>query len=88
MKAKDDFVWHKHDEMDEIFLVTRGKLTIKLREGDVVVDANEFFVVPRSTEHCPTAREECELLLFEPAGVVNTGDAVPSHLTAPVDPWI
>jgi mannose-6-phosphate isomerase-like protein (cupin superfamily) len=88
LKPKGEFVWHKHDEMDEIFLVTKGKLTIKLHEGDVVVDTNEFFVVPKGTEHCPTAQDECELLLLEPAGVVNTGDATPSGLTAPVDPWI
>ncbi|HKA92830.1 MAG TPA: cupin domain-containing protein [Acidimicrobiia bacterium] len=88
VKAKGEFVWHKHDEMDEIFLVTKGKLTIKLHDGDVVVAANEFFVVPKGTEHCPAAHEECELLLFEPAGVVNTGDAAPGDLTAPADPWI
>jgi mannose-6-phosphate isomerase-like protein (cupin superfamily) len=88
VKAKGEFIWHKHDEMDEIFLVTKGKLTIKLRERDVVVCANEFFVVPKGTEHCPVAQDECELLLFEPAGVVNTGDSAPGDLTAPVDPWI
>jgi mannose-6-phosphate isomerase-like protein (cupin superfamily) len=88
VKAKGEFTWHKHDEMDEIFLVTKGKLTIKLRERDVVVCANEFFVVPKGTEHCPVAQDECELLLFEPAGVVNTGDSAPGDLTAPVDPWI
>jgi mannose-6-phosphate isomerase-like protein (cupin superfamily) len=88
VKAKGEFIWHKHDEMDEIFLVTKGKLTIKLRERDVVVFANEFFVVPKGTEHCPVAQDECELLLFEPAEVVNTGDSAPGDLTASVDPWI
>jgi mannose-6-phosphate isomerase-like protein (cupin superfamily) len=68
--------------------VTKGKLTIKLRERDVVVCANEFFVVPKGTEHCPVAQDECELLLFEPAGVINTGDSAPGDLAAPVDPWI
>jgi mannose-6-phosphate isomerase-like protein (cupin superfamily) len=88
VKAKGEFVWHRHDDMDEIFLVTKGRLTIQLREHDVVVCPNEFFVVPKGTEHCPTAHEECEVLLFEPAGVVNTGNAAASDLTAPVDPWI
>ena len=88
VKAKGDFVWHKHDDIDEIFLVTKGELTIQLREPDVVVGEDEFFVVPKGTEHRPSAREECELLLFEPAGVVNTGDAASSDLTAAVDPWI
>jgi mannose-6-phosphate isomerase-like protein (cupin superfamily) len=88
VKAKGEFVCHKHDDMDELFLVTKGELTIRLRDRDVVVHANEFFVVPKGTEHCPAAEEECELLLFEPSGVVNTGDAAPSALTAPVDPWM
>jgi mannose-6-phosphate isomerase-like protein (cupin superfamily) len=88
VKAKGEFVWHRHDEIDEIFLVTKGELTIQLRDRDVVVGEDEFFVVPKGTEHRPSAREECELLLFEPAGVVNTGDAMSSDLTAAVDPWI
>jgi mannose-6-phosphate isomerase-like protein (cupin superfamily) len=88
VKAQGEFVWHAHDGMDEIFLVTKGTLTIRMRDRDVVVGASEFFVVPKGTEHCPVAVDECELLLFEPAGVVNTGDASSSDLTAPVDPWI
>ena len=88
VKANGEFTWHRHDDMDEIFLVTKGTLTIRMHDRDVMVRSNEFFVVPKGTEHCPSAEEECELLLFEPAGVVNTGDAAPSELTAPLDPWI
>ncbi|MGW2366861.1 cupin domain-containing protein [Streptomyces sp. NPDC001667] len=80
-KVQGEFVWHTHDDTDELFLVVSGRLTIQLRDGDVVLEPGELFVVPRGTEHCPKAEEETAILLLEPAGVVNTGSA-----TAPEGP--
>jgi mannose-6-phosphate isomerase-like protein (cupin superfamily) len=75
VKVKGEFVWHKHDDTDDFFLVLRGRLTIQLRDRDVVLDEGELFVVPRGVEHCPKADEEAHILLIEPRGTVNTGDA-------------
>ena len=75
VKAKGDFVWHKHDETDDFFLVIKGRLTIQLRDGDVELGPGELFVVPKGVEHCPRADEEVHVLLIEPAGTPNTGDA-------------
>ncbi|MEU4538448.1 cupin domain-containing protein [Streptosporangium sp. NPDC023825] len=74
-KLKGEFVWHTHPETDELFLVVSGRLTIQLREGDVVLGPGELYVVPRGVEHCPVAEEETAILLVEPAGTLNTGDA-------------
>lgn len=74
-KVKGEFVWHTHEDTDELFLVISGRLTIQLRDGDVVLEPGELFVVPRGAEHCPVADEETAILLLEPAGVLNTGDA-------------
>lgn len=74
-KLHGEFVWHSHQETDELFLVLSGRLTIQLRDGDVVLAPGELFVVPRGVEHCPVADEETAILLFEPAGTMNTGDA-------------
>ncbi|MER7726248.1 cupin domain-containing protein [Streptomyces sp. NPDC096323] len=74
-KLKGEFVWHTHDDTDELFLVLDGRLTIRLRDGDVVLETGELFVVPRGVEHCPVAEQETAILLFEPAGTLNTGDA-------------
>ncbi|UKY54488.1 cupin domain-containing protein [Streptomyces inhibens] len=74
-KLKGEFVWHTHDDTDELFLVISGRLTIQLRDGDVVLEPGELFVVPRGVEHCPVADEETAILLLEPAGTLNTGDA-------------
>jgi mannose-6-phosphate isomerase-like protein (cupin superfamily) len=83
-----DFVWHTHEDTDEFFLVHRGRLTIRLESrDDVVLGPGEFFVVPRGTRHCPVASEECEVVLLEPVGTVNTGDAADSEMTAE-DEWI
>ncbi len=73
-KIKGEFVWHSHPETDDLFLVLKGKLTIKLRDGDVVLGPGELYVVPRGVEHCPVAEEEAHVLLIEPAGTPNTGD--------------
>ncbi|MEU6678778.1 cupin domain-containing protein [Streptomyces sp. NPDC046853] len=74
-KLQGEFVWHRHEDTDELFLVISGRLTIQLRDGDVVLAPGELFVVPRGVEHCPVAEEETAILLFEPAGTMNTGDA-------------
>ena len=75
VKAKGEFVWHKHDDTDDFFLVLEGHLTIQLRDHDVELDEGELFVVPRGVEHCPRADDEVSILLIEPAGTINTGDA-------------
>ena len=75
VKTKGEFVWHKHDETDELFLVVAGRLVIQFRDRDVVLEPGELFVVPRGVEHCPRADEEAWLLLVEPRDTVNTGDA-------------
>jgi len=75
VKVNGEFVWHKHDDTDDFFLVLHGRLTIQLRDRDVVLGEGEMFVVPRGVEHCPKADEETHVLLIEPRGTVNTGDA-------------
>jgi len=75
VKVKGEFVWHKHDNTDDFFLVLEGRLIIQLRDRNVYLEAGELFVVPRGIEHCPRADEEASVLLIEPAGTVNTGDA-------------
>jgi mannose-6-phosphate isomerase-like protein (cupin superfamily) len=75
VKIKGPFVWHKHEETDDFFLVISGHLTIHLRDRDVELAPGELFVVPRGVEHCPEATEETEVLLIEPDGTPNTGDA-------------
>ncbi len=75
VKVQGPFVWHKHDETDDFFLVLRGHLTIQLRDRNVDLREGELFVVPRGVEHCPTADEETLVLLIEPRDTVNTGDA-------------
>ncbi len=75
VKVEGDFVWHKHDETDDFFLVLRGHLTIQLRDQDIELDEGELFVVPRGVEHCPRADHEAWVLLIEPQDTVNTGDA-------------
>lgn len=74
VKFRGEFVWHRHDEEDEMFLVVAGRITIRFRDGDVDLEENEFLVVPKGVEHCPVAREEAQVLLFEPKTTLNTGD--------------
>jgi mannose-6-phosphate isomerase-like protein (cupin superfamily) len=81
-KTKGEFVWHAHPETDDFFLVVSGELTIQLRDRDVVLGPGEMYVVPRGVEHCPRSDEGAEILLIEPAGTVNTGDAPAGPLTA------
>lgn len=75
VKVKGEFVWHTHDDTDDFFLVLKGRMTIQLRDRDVELNEGELFVVPRGVEHCPKADEEAHVLLIEPKGTVNTGDA-------------
>jgi mannose-6-phosphate isomerase-like protein (cupin superfamily) len=73
-KLEGEFVWHSHADEDELFLVLKGKLTIELRDGAVDLGPGQMVVVPRGVEHRPVADGEVHLLLFEPAGTLNTGD--------------
>ena len=77
------FPWHHHESEDEMFLVWRGKMTIELRDGHVVLESGEFCVVPRGVEHRTMAESEAEVLLFEPAATRNTGNVVDEVFTAP-----
>ena len=74
VKAQGEFVWHKHDDTDDLFLVLKGHLTIELRDRQVHLGPGELFVVPKGVEHRPVAKEEVHLLLIEPSGTPNTGD--------------
>lgn len=75
VKLQGEFVWHRHEDEDEMFLVLHGTLRIRFRDGEAVLAPGEMLVVPRGVEHCPFAAEEVHALLFEPATTVNTGDA-------------
>ena len=75
VKVQGEFVWHTHDDTDELFLVLSGTLTIQRRDGDVTLSAGELYVVPRGVAHCPRADGEVHAMLIEPVGVVNTGTA-------------
>ncbi|PYQ25380.1 MAG: hypothetical protein DMF56_27690 [Acidobacteria bacterium] len=73
-KVKGEFVWHHHDDADEMFFVVKGNLTLQLRDRDVQIGEGEFFIVPRGIEHRPVAAEEVHVMLFEPANTLNTGN--------------
>jgi mannose-6-phosphate isomerase-like protein (cupin superfamily) len=81
-KLKGEFVWHKHDGEDELFLVLEGELSIEFRDRIVRLQKNEFLIVPRGVEHRPVAKEEVSVILFEPASTLNTGN-VDSEFTRP-----
>jgi mannose-6-phosphate isomerase-like protein (cupin superfamily) len=82
VKFRGEFVWHRHETEDEMFLVVRGEITIRLRDGDVRLGEGEFVIIPRGVEHKPVAEEEAHVLLFEPKTVLNTGDVV-NEMTRP-----
>ena len=86
VKLKGEFVWHMHENEDEMFLVVKGRLLIKLRDGDIRINEGEFFIVPKGVEHMPVADEEVHVLLLEPKTTVNTGN-VRSERTAEAE-WI
>jgi mannose-6-phosphate isomerase-like protein (cupin superfamily) len=74
VKLEGAFNWHHHEHEDELFLVVRGRLLMRLRDGDIVVEPGEFVIIPHGVEHCPEALEEpCEVVLLEPATTLNTG---------------
>ena len=87
VKFQGDFVWHTHDDTDETFIVLDGEMRIDFRDGKVDLKAGEMFVVPKGVEHKPFAKEECKIMLVEPAGTLNTGNAN-SDLKAEDDVWI
>lgn len=87
VKVCGEFVWHAHAETDEVFIVLSGEMRIEYRDGAVTLRAGEMHVVPRGVEHKPVAAEECQMMLVEPRGVVNTGGAG-GGLTAPNDVWV
>ena len=86
-RVKGDFVWHSHAETDETFIVIDGEMVIEFRDGKVALKTGDMFVVPRGKEHKPFAAKECKIMLIEPAGTVNTGEAA-GDLTAPNGVWI
>jgi mannose-6-phosphate isomerase-like protein (cupin superfamily) len=88
VKVQGEFVWHDHPDTDEVFIVVKGQLDILFRDGKVSLNEGEMFVVPKGVEHKPVAEQESHILLIEPAGTVNTGDAKDSSLTASNDVWI
>ncbi len=87
VRIQGEFVWHSHAETDEVFIVIDGSMDIEFRDGRVTLNSGEMFVVPRGVEHKPYAGSQCSILLIEPAGTVNTGDAG-GDMTAPSDVWI
>ncbi|HEY5746222.1 MAG TPA: cupin domain-containing protein [Chryseolinea sp.] len=74
VKMKGEFIWHHHDDEDELFLVVKGNFLMELRTGNVEVNEGEFIVIPRGVEHRPVAAEEAYIILFEPASTINTGN--------------
>jgi mannose-6-phosphate isomerase-like protein (cupin superfamily) len=74
VKLRGEFVWHHHEHEDELFYVLKGRLLMRLRDGDVTIEEGEFLIVPRGVEHQPVAEEEVHVLLFEPASTLNTGN--------------
>jgi mannose-6-phosphate isomerase-like protein (cupin superfamily) len=87
VKLQGEFVWHTHHDTDETFLVLGGEMEIGFRDRTVTVGAGELFVVPKGVEHITRASRECHVLIIEPRGVVNTGDAG-GGLTAANDVWM
>lgn len=80
VKFKGEFVWHKHDHEDELFLVVKGSFNMELRDKTITLQENEFLIIPRGVEHRPVATTEVCVMLFEPASTLNTGDTA-SQLT-------
>jgi mannose-6-phosphate isomerase-like protein (cupin superfamily) len=87
VKIDGDFVWHDHQDTDEVFIVLEGEMFIDFRDGQVKISQGEMFIVPRGVEHKTFANQECHIMLVEPRGLVNTGETE-SELTAVNDIWI
>ena len=86
-KVQGDFVWHQHDDTDEVFILIEGELTIEFEDGSKQLKPGEMLVVPKGVRHKPVAAKQCQVMLVEPRGVVNTGEES-SDLTAEQDVWI
>lgn len=86
VKLKGEFVWHHHEGEDELFLVIKGKLLIRLRDRDIRLEEGEFVIIPRGVEHCPVAEEEVHVVLLEPKSTVNTGNVRNERTVG--DQWI
>ena len=87
VKIEGDFVWHNHEDTDELFFVIEGNMEIEFEDKTVELNEGEMYVVPKGVNHKPSAQNECKVMLIEPRGVVNTGDSE-GDLTAPNDVWI
>jgi mannose-6-phosphate isomerase-like protein (cupin superfamily) len=87
VKVEGEFVWHDHSDTDEVFIVLDGVLDIEFRDGKVTLESGEMFVVPKGVEHKPVALKECQVMVIEPKGVVNTGESE-SGLTSENDVWV
>ncbi len=85
VRLKGEFVWHKHDGEDEMFLVIGGRFTMRFRDGDVALEPGEMLIVPKGVEHLPVADEEALVVLIEPASTLNTGDAVDARTVRDLD---
>ena len=82
VKVKGEFIWHRHDNEDELFLVMKGRLVIKLRDGDLTLSAGELAVIPKGVEHLPVAEEEAHVVLLEPKSTLNTGNVTSDRTVA------
>jgi mannose-6-phosphate isomerase-like protein (cupin superfamily) len=85
VKILGEFVWHHHDEEDEMFLVVKGSLVIKLRDRDIHLEEGEFVIIPRGVEHLPVAEEEAQVLLLEPKTTLNTGNVISERTVAELE---
>lgn len=87
VKIEGEFVWHNHDETDETFFIIEGRMKILFRDGEVILNEGDIYIVPKGVEHKPIAKEECSILLIEPAETLNTGE-IKSELTKTKLEWI
>ena len=85
VKLLGEFIWHHHENEDELFLVVKGVLKMRFHDGDVLVNAGEFIIVPRGVEHMPVADEECQIVLLEPKTTLNTGNVRNERTAAQLD---
>ena len=87
VKIKNDFIWHQHEDTDEVFIVIEGKIGIEFENETIEINEGEMIVIPKGKQHRPFAKQEAKIMLIEPKGVVNTGN-IESEITAPSDQWI
>ena len=87
VKIKDHFTWHKHEETDEVFIVYKGSMRIDFRDGYVELSEGQLYIIPKNKEHKPYAENECEMMLFEPKGTLNTGNVKDGFTKEKLD-WV